>query len=105
MAHAMREIGRITRRTVREHSRVPMAKSSMGNGLTTSRTATAYSPTAKVQDMRVTGRMISSMERVSSIGLMVLDTRDNTRMDLSQVPENTPSATGQHIRDSGLRTR
>jgi len=101
----MRESGKITRRMVRGNSRVLMAKSSMGNGLTTNRMVTANSPTAKVPDMRVTGRMIYSMERVSSIGLKALDTRENTRMGSSQVPENTPSATGQHIWDSGLTTR
>ena len=55
--------------------------------------------------MKVIGRMISNMVKVSSIGLMVLDTRENTKTGSNTAKANTPSATDRHIQDVGKKTR
>ena len=55
--------------------------------------------------MKVIGRMISNMVKVSSIGLIVHVTRETTKTGSSMAKVNTPSTMDQHIPDVGKKTR
>jgi hypothetical protein len=105
MVHATKESGTTIRQTELANLYTQMATSTKGNGWTIKLTAREHTLMLMVLITMAIGLMINNMGLVWKLGLMVQNTRVNTKTVRNMEPENLHLLTEVTMRETSGKTR